>query len=214
LIGERSGNSGPNGSVTGNESGPKTNLVYGKFDHNAAFESYNDTGSAARYFYQADWIYEVSEQINKSPYVYYQSKPKRAEKEAGLDRLNSKIKYRVNSGGLEDEPRFAPVEAKNIHPTVKPISLNIHLAKLLLPPSDYSPRRLLIPFLGSGSEMIAALLSGWNEVVGIERESEYVQIAEERVKWWAEKVAWGHKTVESVLKAASTFDIPEQMSLL
>jgi site-specific DNA-methyltransferase (adenine-specific) len=70
---------------------------------------------------------------------------------------------------------------RNVHPTVKPIDLCRYLATLLLPPKRDTPRRLLVPFSGSGSEMIGALLAGWDEVVGIEREAEYAEIARGRL---------------------------------
>ena len=38
---------------------------------------------------------------------------------------------------------------------------------------------------GSGSEMIGASLAGWEEVVGIEMEEEYVRIARARLAYWA-----------------------------
>jgi hypothetical protein len=69
----------------------------------------------------------------------------------------------------------------NNHPTVKPIALAEHLAKLLLPPECASPRRLMVPFLGSGSEMIGAQQAGWDEIVGIEQDAGYCEIAEARV---------------------------------
>jgi len=78
---------------------------------------------------------------------------------------------------------------RNHHPCVKPIALCEYLAKLILPPprSDGSPRRLLVPFSGSGSEMIGALLAGWDEVVGIELDPEdegYNRIACLRIEHW------------------------------
>jgi hypothetical protein len=71
--------------------------------------------------------------------------------------------------------------AKNAHPTVKPIDLCAWLAKLLLPPATVTPRRLLVPFSGSGSEMIGAIRAGWDEVVGIEQEHGYCDIARRRI---------------------------------
>ena len=70
------------------------------------------------------------------------------------------------------------------HPTVKPQDLVRYFARMVLPPKrrDGSPRRILVPFSGSGSEMIACLQAGWDEVVGIEREQEYVQIADARIR--------------------------------
>ncbi len=77
----------------------------------------------------------------------------------------------------------------NEHPTMKPIALARHLATLLLPPArsyGKDPRRLLVPFSGVGSEMIGALLAGWDEVTGIEQCSEYAEIAEKRIAAWVE----------------------------
>lgn len=70
------------------------------------------------------------------------------------------------------------------HPTLKPMDLCAYLARLLLPPvrSDGKPRRILVPFSGAGSEMIGCLRAGWDEVVGIERETEYVADAERRIR--------------------------------
>ncbi len=77
-------------------------------------------------------------------------------------------------------------QARNHHPTVKPIALAEYLARLILPPkrADGKPRRLLVPFSGSGSEIIGALRAGWDEVVGIELSPEYAEIAEARIAHW------------------------------
>jgi site-specific DNA-methyltransferase (adenine-specific) len=70
----------------------------------------------------------------------------------------------------------------NNHPTVKPVDLCTWLATLLLPPSSVQNRRLLVPFSGSGSEMIGALGAGWDEVVGVESDAAYCDIARARIK--------------------------------
>lgn len=67
----------------------------------------------------------------------------------------------------------------NTHPTVKPLALNTYLATLILPPT---PARILIPFSGSGSEIIGAVKAGWNEAIAIERDLEYNKIAKRRIK--------------------------------
>ncbi len=64
----------------------------------------------------------------------------------------------------------------NKHPTVKPTALTKWLATLLLPPESVKPRRLLVPFAGSGSEMIGAIEAGWDEVVGVEQSEQYADI--------------------------------------
>jgi len=69
------------------------------------------------------------------------------------------------------------------HPTLKPIPLCTYLSCLLMPPPhpDLSPRRILIPFSGAGSEIAGALLAGWDQVVGIEMNEEYISWSETRV---------------------------------
>jgi hypothetical protein len=70
----------------------------------------------------------------------------------------------------------------NTHPTVKPVTLTEYLAKLLLPPERETPRRIVVPFSGSGSEIIGALNAGWDEAVGIEREQKWSDIATRRIQ--------------------------------
>lgn len=69
----------------------------------------------------------------------------------------------------------------NDHPTVKPLALCEYLGRLILPALRKTPRQLLVPFSGSGSEMLGALMSGWDHVTGIEREARYVKIAKRRL---------------------------------
>jgi site-specific DNA-methyltransferase (adenine-specific) len=65
----------------------------------------------------------------------------------------------------------------NNHPTVKPITLMAYLCRLVTPPGGI----VLDPFMGSGSTGIAALQEGF-DFIGIEREAEYVGIAESRIE--------------------------------
>jgi len=62
------------------------------------------------------------------------------------------------------------------HPTVKPLDLMRHLVRLVTPPGGL----VLDPFLGSGTTAIAAEMEGFRWL-GIEREAEYVAIAEARL---------------------------------
>lgn len=65
----------------------------------------------------------------------------------------------------------------NNHPTVKPIALMRYLVRLVTPPQG----TVLDPFTGSGSTGVAALREGFN-FIGIEREQEYVTLAERRIR--------------------------------
>jgi hypothetical protein len=69
------------------------------------------------------------------------------------------------------------------HPTLKPIDLCRYLATLILPPARAGePRRLLVPFAGEGSEIIGALLAGWEDVTGLEGNADYLQNGAARIK--------------------------------
>ncbi|WP_179292205.1 DNA-methyltransferase [Paenibacillus campinasensis] len=67
--------------------------------------------------------------------------------------------------------------AGNTHPTVKPTALMAWLIRLVTPPGG----TVLDPFAGSGSTLVAAKREGFG-YVGIEREPEYVDIANARTK--------------------------------
>ncbi len=64
----------------------------------------------------------------------------------------------------------------NNHPTVKPTDLMRYLCRLVTPPGGI----VLDPFMGSGSTGKAAILEGF-QFIGIEREAEYLTIAEARI---------------------------------
>jgi len=72
----------------------------------------------------------------------------------------------------------------NNHPCVKPLALTRHIATLLLPPASVESRRLFVPFCGSGSEMIGAMQAGWDEIVGVEQDGRYCEIARRRIEYW------------------------------
>lgn len=72
----------------------------------------------------------------------------------------------------------------NNHPCVKPLQVCEYLAKLILPPDQGKPRTILVPYAGSGSEMVGSLLAGWDGIYGIELDPQYVEIAKQRVLYW------------------------------
>ena len=65
---------------------------------------------------------------------------------------------------------------KNVHPTVKPVELMKYLCRLVTPKGG----TVLDPFMGSGSTGMAAKDEGF-EFIGIEKEKEYYEIAEQRI---------------------------------
>ena len=66
---------------------------------------------------------------------------------------------------------------KNNHPTVKPISLMSYLITL----SSREDELVLDPFVGSGTTCIAAKLLN-RKYIGMEMDSDYVVIAQKRIK--------------------------------
>jgi len=131
------------------------------------------------------------ERLGEESDVFSLAKSRRSERDAGLgDMPLQKAGAMSGEETRPDRPTNHPMR-HNVHPTLKPIKLTTHLATLLLPPPAYKPR-LLVPFAGAGSEMIGAILAGWHEVIGLEREAEYIEIAEKRLAYWSDKPA-GHK---------------------
>jgi DNA modification methylase len=121
--------------------------------------------------------------------VRYVAKASTAEREAGLDGWERTTVDDGRQTPIDNPYLRGETQRRNTHPTIKPIDLCRYLATLLLPPAAYGPRRLLVPFSGSGSEMIGAGLAGWEFVQGIELEAEHVAIARARLAWWIDVFA-------------------------
>jgi len=127
--------------------------------------AYSDKGGASRFFYTA--------------------KAGRCERNAGLDGFEERIGgVRSETSGQHITRRDGgdPGLTKNHHPTVKPIDVMRWLVRLVTPPGG----TVLDPFTGSGTTGIAAGLEGF-DFIGIEREAEYLAIAEARIAWWGDK---------------------------
>lgn len=106
--------------------------------------------------------------------LFFAAKASKREREAGCDELP------LRSDPLYSRP--APRIRRNIHPTVKPVSLMRWLVALITPPGGV----VLDPFAGSGSTGIAAVLED-RLFLGIEREPKYVDIACARLAYWTTK---------------------------
>jgi site-specific DNA-methyltransferase (adenine-specific) len=123
-------------------------------------EGYNDSGSAARFFYCA--------------------KASKADRDEGCEGLAAKS--RLDDVGNKwttvdyRDGHERSVMARNHHPTVKPTALMRYLCRLVTPPGGI----VLDPFTGSGSTGKGAILEGFR-FIGIEREAEYVEIAKARI---------------------------------
>lgn len=145
-------------------------------------------------------------------HVHYVPKPSTAEREAGLGHLPERSF--APSGGAQDALAAAEesgegdtaeyggagdigynriTRRRNSHPTIKPKTLMARLLRTV--PSDQGP--VLDPFMGSGTTMLACLETG-HDGIGIEREAEYIEIADARVRHWnAAQAAWDAALIES-----------------
>lgn len=144
----------------------KVGKVYGETSGRSYLETkehginINDKGGASRFFYQA--------------------KASKSERNAGLEEFEDVNGIRSNAPRKNEETKNKL--SKNNHPTVKPIKLMEYLVKLVTPKGGVC----LDPFLGSGTTAIACVKNGFN-YIGIEREEEYVKIAEARLKPYLEQ---------------------------
>ena len=124
---------------------------------------FNDSGSAARFFYCA--------------------KASKRDRNEGLDgfEVRRSSGYGYDHGlGNAGEGMFKdrnPIKA-NHHPTVKPTSLMQYLVRLVTPPNGV----VLDPFLGSGSTGKACAYEGF-DFIGIELTAEYISIATARIEF-------------------------------
>jgi DNA modification methylase len=116
---------------------------------------------------------------------FYCPKTSKAEKNKGLDSFETK-KSGMSGGAQSKGEGYDKgqgiglnrvIERKNTHPTVKPIELMKYLCRMVTPKGG----TVLDPFMGSGSTGMAAKDEGF-EFIGIEKEKEYFDIAEARIK--------------------------------
>lgn len=96
-------------------------------------------------------------------------------KQCGYTEEDARFMYCAKASRKE---RDAGVEGGSKHPTVKPLALTTYLARLILPPVEGA--RLLVPFCGSGSEMLGGTRAGWSHVEGIDSWDVAVKIARAR----------------------------------
>ena len=105
---------------------------------------------------------------------FYCPKVSRTERDNGLSGKKDGKPVRWNKAG---EWTNDTTPAKNSHPTVKPVELMKYLCRMVTPKGG----TVLDIFMGSGSTGMAAKDEGF-DFIGIEKDKEYFQIAEQRIK--------------------------------
>jgi DNA modification methylase len=110
---------------------------------------------------------------------YYVAKPSREERDFGTDGLTARQRDESRKAGNPggDNPRNRGLQPRgNFHPTVKPVELMRWLVKLVTPINGV----VLDPFTGSGTTGMACRYEH-RQFIGIEREADYIAIAEARI---------------------------------
>ena len=115
---------------------------------------------------------------------FYCPKTSKRDRNEGLDEFEKKSRSDANkmmgkSGNFKTgSGNDRTTQFKNNHPTVKPTDLMLYLIRLVTPKGGTT----LDPFMGSGSTGKAAVRGGF-DFVGVEREEEYMKIAEARIQY-------------------------------
>ena len=159
----------PNNPKRGSDkSDPLWGMVDGRETHD-----YRDKGGASRFFYKA--------------------KTAKSERNTGCEKFNwILVNHQFHfvlpallkqAQAWEQLSKQNRVLHGNPHPTIKPLDLCRYLANLILPPArEDEPRRLLVPFSGSGSEVLGGALVGWEDITSIELDPSHNLIAAARIK--------------------------------
>ena len=133
--------------------------------------SYGDDGSAARYFYCP----KTSKSERNVGLDNFTAKPMAWGNQAKAELKRGNLDFKGNQGDGSKHNKVAM--RLNTHPTVKPQELMKYLCRLVTPKGGV----VLDPFMGSGSTGMAAKDEGF-DFIGIEKEKEYFEIAEARIK--------------------------------
>ena len=116
-------------------------------------------------------------------------KASKSEKNKGLEGFETKSKRGIDTmGGSKCTMKTGSGNERNVkylnnHPTVKPIKLMSYLITLGSREGD----TILDPFVGSGTTCVAAKQLK-RKYIGIEKNKEYIKIAEARIRAEADKL--------------------------
>lgn len=101
----------------------------------------------------------------------------REQKPGYADQGGASRFFYVAKATKRERPVYETPDGQKIqHATVKPLALMRWLVRLVTPPNG----TVLDPFAGSGTTIEAALLEGF-DVIGIERETEYLPLIQQRI---------------------------------
>ena len=135
--------------------------------------------------FPANLIHDGSEEavlgMGESSRYFYCAKASKRDRDEGCEGMEPRKAGAMSGVETRDgKPTNHPMRT-NHHPTVKPTDLMRYLCRLVTPPNG----TVLDPFMGSGSTGKAAILEGFR-FIGIEREAQYLDIAQARIEHAAE----------------------------
>jgi len=178
ILDEQSGISKSTGGRSGNKEGVGQNGIYGQYSGEVRDENpgLGDKGGASRFFYCP----KTSKTDRNEGLDEFEDKYYAAGNQAKAELKRGNVEFNANKGkGKDERHNHNQVGvSKNNHPTVKPTDLMLYLIRLITPKGGTT----LDPFMGSGSTGKAAIRGGF-DFVGIEREEEYMEIAEARIQY-------------------------------
>ena len=156
------------GSLIAHDEGERR--TYGDFGGmERVADTYGDSGTYSRFF-----LIPKADRGDREPAL---GRERAAQSLAGDGPLSQGTRGIAPGGPPVGTYETRPTRDRlNVHPTVKPVDLMRHLVRLVTPAGGI----VLDPFLGSGTTAIAAEMEGF-AWVGIEREAEYIAIAEARL---------------------------------
>jgi len=139
----------------------------------------------SRFFSLDEWfkknIKQLPEPVQKTFPFLIVPKASKSEKNDGLELMEEKKSGAyVGRGGTQEDPngmfKDRDSKSRNIHPTVKPLTLMNYLVTLGSRKGDV----VLDPFMGSGTTPLACI-SLERKYIGIDNEEDYYKIAKARV---------------------------------
>lgn len=166
-----------NPRINANESNNKN--CYGDYK-NITSNGFDDSGSAARFFYCAKCS---KKDRNEGLDDFYEKQTVGGG--GGIGNYLNDVNSASGKYGSEKAP------SKNNHPTLKPTELMQYLCRLITPKGGV----VLDPFMGSGSTGKACMYEGFS-FIGMELDEEYCKIAEARIEYAKKQVELDDKQMK------------------
>jgi len=138
--------------------------------------------NASSYQFQRDKTFTQESNSGGASRFFYCAKASKAERNRGcegMEFVRHADRNKTDGAGGDNPRNRTNTPKQNFHPTVKPLALMEYLCKLTMTPTG---GLVLDPFMGSGTTGLACRNLG-RDFIGIEREMEYLEIAQKRINY-------------------------------